>query len=249
MAAKIDQLMQRVPLVEIAESVAMGLASVLSDAAGTFIRTPLAYSSGAAVTVRLDYYGDAYFVSDYGLGRLEAEMAGAVHQFSRVAPLMARRSGISFDQNAFFVTRVSRDQLVGATGAVANCSKEAVDLAVLRLSERRYSDKDIQFFERLQSIFGSRFHAGQHLHGESADWTVDALIESDNNQAVFEFVRPRPQSVYPVVVKFHDLARTPRPPKLYAVGRQLKPELEGLLTQAGNVLSPDVSDDILRRAA
>ncbi len=234
----------------IADEVARSLATATSDGRGGYIRTPLRYPGGSCVVVMISGDGDRFFVTDMGFGMSEAEQIGAEGQYARIAPEIARRRGLSFDQHSFFLVECNRLQLVGAVGLVANCSKEAVDLAALRLAEKRHSEVESAFFDRLEKVFG-KTHVSRDVTIQGAhkrDWEVDALVSHDGKVVAFDFVKPSPQSAYPVIAKFLDLALLPDPPRRVAVVRKftdMKPFV-GLISEAGGaVMQTDATDRAL----
>jgi hypothetical protein len=237
----------------IAEEVARNLATVELTPNGAYITTPLNYPGGGCVTVMLAPFESFFLVSDAGFGMIEAEMMGAASQFARVAPGIAADAGVEFDQQSFFVSKCRHDDLVGIVGAVANCSKAAVDLAALRLSEKKYAEKEGALVNRLVRLFGEEsVSVRPKLSGASShDWTVAASIALPDRQSVFDFVKPSPQSIFAAVAKFGDLARLPHPPKRIAVVHRVEAlkEYSGLLSHNASIIEEDAPDDVFKRAA
>ena len=244
---------------EVIEAVARELVTVDHRGDGSFISTPLIYPSGGNVVVRVEDIGrDEYFVSDYGLGFSECDMMGASAQFRSQAPSIAEKAGVGFDSNAFFVARVTRNQLVGATATIANCSHEAVAMAALKLAEKRFSDDAETLHRRLVSLFSEK-HVAKNVEITGASqtrWHVANVVRLAGDGApehvtIFEPVTRHHVSIAAAVTKFHDIARLDQPPRRVAVvakkadfGTYLS-----VLSQAADVVARDVSDNTIRRLA
>lgn len=247
-------------IAEVIEAVARDLVTVDHRADGSFISTPLLYPSGANVVVRIEAIGrDEYFVSDYGLGFSESDMLGATTQFKSQAAAIAENAGVGFDSNAFFVARVTRSQLAGATATIANCSHEAVALAALKLAEKRFSDDGETLHRRLVSLFSEK-HVAKNVEITGASqtkWHVANIVRlavdhgASEHVTIFEPVTKHHVSIAAAVTKFHDIARLEHAPRRVAVvarkadfGTYL-----GVLSQAADVVAKDVSDTTIRRLA
>ncbi len=227
---------------------------------GTFIAMPLIYPSGANVLVRVAEAGvDQYFVSDYGLGYSECDMMGATLLFKRHAPQIAANAGVGFDTQSFFVAKVARDQLVGASAAIANCSLEAVSIAALKLSEKKFADETEVLYRRLVSIFTHDKVAKDvpFMGASQTPWHVANVVRyaapggADDHETIFEPVTNHHASIATAVTKFHDIARVDNPPRRVAVVRK-KVEFGtylSVLAQAADVVGRDVSDLTLKRLA
>ena len=251
---------RRANFAAVIESVARELVKIDHRRDGTFISTPLIYPSGVNVLVRIDEVGtDQYFVSDYGLGYSESDMMGATLQFKHHAPQIAANAGIGFDNQSLFVARVGRDQLAGASAAIANCTLEAVSLAALRLSEKKFSDETEVPYRRLVSIFSKNCVAKNvEVTGASQTiWRVSNVVRAqstartEDRETIFEPVTMHHTSIATAVTKFHDIARLDRPPRRVAVVRK-KAEFGtylSVLSQAADVVGRDVSDSTLKRLA
>lgn len=238
----------------IAEDVARNLSTAEVDHRGAYINTPMRYPGGTAVVVHIQSLGNRFFVTDMGFGMSEAEQIGAERQYMRAASEIARRQDVGFDQHSFFLAECSREQLVGAVGLIANCSKEAVDLAALRLAERRHVEAETAFFDRLEGLFGvqkvTRHAEIQGAH--KADWPVGALVVNDNRRTIFDYVKPSAQSAYPIIAKFFDIGQLAAPPSRVAIVRRVSDlkGFAGMISDAGGaVIQADASDRTIMRAA
>jgi hypothetical protein len=246
-------------LAAVAAAVARELVKVEVRDDGAFITTPLIYPSGANVLVKIDEVGAAeYFVSDYGIGYSEADMMGATLQFRRHAHQIAENAGVKFDSNAFFVTKVSRDQLAGACAAIANCSLEAVSIAALRLSEKKFADDADVLHRRLVTIFTQEkvIKDAPFIGASQTTWHVSNIVrlhhsDEEDHITIFEPVTKHHASIATATTKFHDIARLERPPRRVIVVRS-KDDFGtylGVLSQAADVVSRDVPDSTLKKLA
>ncbi|MGD0187013.1 MAG: hypothetical protein ABSC25_17425 [Roseiarcus sp.] len=113
------------------EDVGRQLVTIDHGAAGSFVKLPLLYPSGANVVVRVEGGADRFFVSDAGFGYQEADMMGASLIYCRHGHAIAASAGIKFDNQSFFLIEASRDQIPGAVVTVGNCSLEATALVHL----------------------------------------------------------------------------------------------------------------------
>jgi hypothetical protein len=233
------------------DSVAREIVSTTHRHDGSLISTPLLYPNGSSVVAKVVTAGEQYFVSDMGLGYQEADMMGAGNIYSRHARIIAENAGVRFDNQAFFILEVSREQLPSAVVTVANCSQEAVIIAAFRLAERRTVDDAERLYERLVGVFSRpRVARDAEIPGASSTrWPVTALVrpEGRGRMAVFEPVRRHHNSIAHASMKFQDLKALEQPPHRIAVVHR-KSEfgtLLGVLTQAANVIDDDVADETL----
>ena len=244
---------------KVIDSVARELVSVDHRVDGSFITTPLIYPSGAKVLVRIEPASKSeFFVSDYGLGNTECDMMGATLQYRRHAPQIADAAGVGFDHHAFFVAKVSRDQLSGAAATIANCSLEAVSVAALKLSEKKYTDDAEELHRRLVSIFTETLVSKNvpFTGASQTKWNVANVVRTSARNAsehitIFEPVTIHHASIATAVTKFHDIARLDHPPRRVAVVRK-KAEFGtylSVLSQAADVVARDVSDSTFEKLA
>lgn len=249
---------QPLTLRSVADTVARELVNVDVRGDGAFITTPLIYPSGAHVIVRIEQASPSeYFVSDHGLGYVEADMMGATLQFRRHAALIADHAGVKFDSNAFFVAQASRDQLAGACAAIANCSLEAVAIAALRLSEKKFSDDADTLHRRLVHIFTEKYviRDVQVVGASQTPWHVSNVVrlhqDDEEHSTIFEPVTKHHASISTAATKFHDIARLENPPRRVIVVRRKDDfgTLLGVLSQAADVVSRDVPDSTIKRLA
>ena len=238
---------------ETADAIARQLAAAFEAGGECFVRTPLMYPGGSNVVVHLAGRGDRLFVSDFGAGFEEAELIGADRYYTRIAPKVADRYGVRFDHHSFFVAEVRRSQATGAVMALANASKEALDLAALRYAEKQDHDRADALLERLTRVFREPcVHRDAEMRGASSyPWHPTALVEHSNRRLVFHHVKPAAPSVYATVSMFHDIARVSEAPPRVAVADD-KGELGAyvtLLSQAGSVMDLSANDDAFTKLA
>jgi hypothetical protein len=191
-----------------AGEVARALVTTRASEGIAFVSTPVTYPSGAHAVVRLDGMADKWFVSDDGYGSLEADLMNAATTFRRLAPLVAERAGVAFDQKSLFVVEASREELAGAVVAVANASVEAVRRTAIRVEEIHYAASRALFDERVEVTFrGETIVRQPEIVGASGRaWEFSAAIEREGNVVVLlDLVRPRPAAVYASVSKFTDV--------------------------------------------
>jgi len=223
---------------------------------GSFVRTPLLYVSGASVVVRVEAADrdGTWFVSDYGMGFMEAEMLGATSGYRRHARIVANNAGVKFDSNAIFVAEVVKDQLAGAIVTIGNCSRDAVAIAALKLSERKSTEDQTILYERLVRVFSSaKVVREAELAGSSNTvWPISNVVMLDGHpKAIFETVAVHQYSVVNAAAKFHDLALLDEPPNRVAVVRD-KEDLGtwlNVLAQSADVIQFSVPDTTIRRFA
>ncbi len=237
----------------VADAVARKMTTVQHEQNTSILSTPLLYPGGASILVELQRNGERFRVSDMGGGFTEASMIGATGIFLANAPKIAKRSGIAFEADAFFVLEVSENQLVGAAVTVANASKECMDLTTLRLAQKRCNDAKARLYDRLERVFEKPNieKNATIIGGSSHEWEVAAIVHLGKQSTIFEPVNNKAVSIYRTVTAFHDIVRAPGHPQCVAVVRD-KNELGdslGLLSQAGKVVNEDVSDDSLRKVA
>ncbi|MEI8396715.1 MAG: hypothetical protein WCF85_18430 [Rhodospirillaceae bacterium] len=239
---------------EVVDGVARALAAARHDRDGSYIRTPVLYPGGSVVVVRIEQLqGDRYLVSDMGLGFQEADLMGASPTFVRTAPEVAARAGVRFDQHAFLVLEVRREQLVGAVSIIAACSQEAVQVTAFKLAEKKKVDAADRLCDRLFKLFSPTnvVRNAEILGASNTPWTVTALVTAGGDRAVYEPVSEHPGSVAFSVTKFVDLIQLEHPPARIAVVRSketLGTRLS-LIASAANVVEESVSDGTLERLA
>jgi hypothetical protein len=246
-------------LLAIAQEVARKLARAMDLQDGTYIKTPLLFSSGSSVAVRISRGQDGlYTVSDMGLGFQEGRLTGADQHYTRAANETAAKSGIRSDGKTLWDHGISQEQLVAAVTVVANCTLEAWNLAEHRNRERKRQDAADQFYSRMFRAVKERRPLAEvdrnvSVPGNStSSWDFDLSIKVHDDRSLFDFVSPAPPSVAFAVTKCSDVGRLPQPPTLVcmienpkAFGRRL-----GWLLPVANVVEyPNASENRLMQLA
>ena len=219
----------------------------------SIINTPLMYPGGSSVVVHIHHVGDEHFVTDFGMGYEEALLMGASTIYVRYGKAIAEAAGIKFDNRAFFAMQVMQHQLPGAIATVANCSKEAAQIAVYKSAERRSSTAVDTLHRRLAQAFPRNVIARDvAIFGRSnKEWHVAAIVKSGQNKTIFEPVSAHHASIYAAATKFHDIAAVEDAPTRVAVVKRkedLKDNL-AVLSQSANVIERDTSSEAYRKLA
>ena len=96
------QVLSAAPHRRLIESATGQLTRIEDKRDGALITMPLMYPSGSMAVVRVNVQGpNRYFVTDMGIGYLEAEMMGMSLVYARNAAPIAEHAGIHFDHQAF----------------------------------------------------------------------------------------------------------------------------------------------------
>lgn len=238
---------------EVVRAAAAQLVTLEHDKLGTYVRTPLQYADGSYVVIRVDHGGGEFFVSDFGAGFETAQMMGAGTAYKRIARSVAEASGVGFDTHAFFILTVSADQLPGAIAAVANCSQEAVNVTVMRMTEKASQDDSEALFDRLTTIFPRQAIARDaHVVGASnTQWHIGSLVTVQGKQVAFEAVSKYPVSIVNAATKFSDIARLDNAPARVSVvgSKKALGTYLGVLSYNSSVIERTVADPVYHRAA
>lgn len=190
----------------IADEVARSLSYAMIEGRTAYITTAVNYPNGTAVVVRIDVDGDSFFVSDDGQGALNAELFGANRAFSQVAPDVAKRFSVQYDNRCFFLMQAKRKQLPAAVALIANASTVSVDRTLQALDRQKVKASRELFTNRILEAFGDAAKFGAPIMGTTKKWNVDAaIIVNKKVEAVFEFVTPAPASVAFAHMKVGDI--------------------------------------------
>jgi hypothetical protein len=248
MTIKIDQ-----KFASAVDAVARELVTTEHFGSASLIKTPMMYPSGAAAVVQVTQHHDRFFVTDMGLGQMEADMIGASVLYANSAKPLAEHFGIRFDNHAFFVAEANQEQLAGAVTIVANCSSEAAALAAFKAAERRFEEDSDVLYRRLATVFPkAEIVRNVDFVGSSTHkWPVATMVTHKDRISLFEPVSKHHTSVVNAAVKFNDIARLENPPQRIAVVKK-KTELGNylnVLSQSANVIEYEVPDATLIRLA
>lgn len=244
------------------DDVARQIVATEHDLSGAFIRLPMLYPSGGMVVVRIQKGDNRFFVSDFGLGYQETELYGASTFYMRHAKSIAEKSGVGFDNQAFFILEASREQLAGAVVTIANCSQEAAMRAADAQAEKTFEDSKEVLYERLVSVFAKKFETPKkivtknaRIIGSSAtEWAVATLVRLPGvtHPTIFEPVTKHHNSVANATMKFHDISRLGKDAPARVAVVHKKEEFGtylSVLSQAANVVDDTVADDVLVKLA
>lgn len=216
-----------------------------------YVTTPLMYASGGYVVIRVEQASDEFFVSDFGAGFEEAQLINGEHIYRNVARSVAEANGVGFDSYAFFVLKVTAEQLPGAIATVANSSQEAVNITSMKVSERKHRDDNSMLFDRLAGVFGRKSIARDaHIVGASnTEWHVSSLVTVNSREVAFEAVSKHPNSVVHAAAKFSDIARIKKAPGRVAVVARKKSlgTYLGVLSHNASVVEQSSQDSVFQR--
>jgi hypothetical protein len=212
---------------------------------------PVCYPSGSCAVVDIERNGDRIWVSDMGMGLVEAEMMGARESYQHLARGKAGEFGVDYDGNAIFVLWAPIDRLEAAVICVANASAQAAADAVRNaseLSQRRQEDK---VFERVRSVFGNQSVARtRDIAGKRTSWEAHNVVVLPNARcAIFEPMSKHPNSVSSKFLMFSDLRAADLPISLNAVVEDIG-ELDAKAQMIGdiaNIVELRSSDETFRR--
>lgn len=240
-------------LSSIVDAIAKQIVSTEHFRAGSIIRTPLMYPSGASVVVQITEHSDRFFVTDMGIGSQEADMFGASNYYNKSAGAIAERYGIRFDNQSFFVAEATRDQLAGATTLVANCSSEATSIAAYRSADRVFEEQSEILYQRLVKVFPkAAVDRNVEFVGSSTHrWKVATVVHHQSRTSLFEPVSKNHLSVVSTAAKFHDIARLDSPPNRISVveSKETLGNFINVLSQAGSVVEFKSPNETLVRLA
>lgn len=121
------------PLEEITDSLLNRIVSVQNWGDASFINMPMAYPSGAFVTVRLSWVEGALRVSDSGFAYREADSFGAGRSFRKTAQNVADDLCVSVGKRSIFVD-VQRHEIERAVMDVSAASFTVAERIVSRAS-------------------------------------------------------------------------------------------------------------------
>ncbi|MFO1147762.1 MAG: hypothetical protein U1E62_05230 [Alsobacter sp.] len=233
----------------IADEVARALSYARIRGNGVFVSTAVSYPNGSTVVVRLDEDRDGYFVSDDGHASFIAETMGANFTFTRVAPSVAERAGVKFDQRCFFILHVSREQLPAAVAAIANVSSRAVERTIYALEKERVGRSRDVFESRLKEAFGSKATFNVTVRGAQREWEFEGAVTADHHVAtLFAFVAPAFAAIAAANLKIGDVRSASDAPRVVATladYRKTDPALRSILSTSADLVMA-ANDDVGR---
>lgn len=239
---------------QIADEISRGLASAEVFGGRAYLRTPMLLPSGASVVVVLGQEAPGRFrITDLGQGHDEAETLGFGRIYRRQAEEMAGLQGLVADQGALSLDDLDRDELPGATMALASAVLRTMERALLRAGDRRPQTAADRLIARLSRLFPGRpIRPEAEVRGASTHaWQVDAAVETERGLALFDFVSPAAVSVAFAAAKFHDIALLENAPARIAVVRRKDAfgDLLPVVAQAAKVVQEDAADATFEKLA
>ena len=172
-----------------------------------FLDVPVSYPSGSAAVVEIEQNGDKIWVSDMGMGCIEAEMMGARESYQHIARSKAGEFGVEYDGSAMFVLWVPIDRIEAAIVCIANASTQAAADAVRLASEAHHKRQEDIVFDRIQNVFG-RQHVARTVEvaGKRTAWEAHNVVLLQNGRcAIFEPMSKHANSVSSKFLMFSDL--------------------------------------------
>lgn len=233
------------------ERAVRSLVSIGQWGSSAFVSLPIFYPSGTAVTVKVEKVAGGFRVSDGGFAYREIEQMGAEHYFGKNATKFAEEIGAVADKRSLIAT-AAEDHLAATIADIAATTARLAHKITASAGSRGEAEIADHLLERLNAVFGSaRVEPRVTIVGASNHaWEVDAIVQLDARQAVFQAVANHHASVYSTAAMFHDLAVRGSPPATVSVVRR-KDRLGYLLeilAQAGSVIEDDQADSVYEGA-
>jgi len=223
-----------------------------SDGGRVMVDVPITYPSGSSVVVEVEQNADRIWVSDMGMGLVEAEMMAAQDSYQSLARAKADEFGVGYDNSAMFVLWVPSGRLEAAIVCVANASAQAAADAVRSAAEATHRKQSSVVFERIKSVFGARMVSKSvEIRGKRSSWEAhNVVLFPDAHRAIFEPMTMNANSVSSKFLMFSDL-REPGMAhySLNAVVENVK-ELDAKAQMVGdvaNIIDLKASDDVFRQ--
>jgi hypothetical protein len=223
------------------------------DGQGIRVSVPVLFPSGSGAAVEILAGGEQAFVSDIGLGHLEAEYGGASEYFDAQAKRAADQFGVSYDGYSIFALSVPLDRIEGGIAAIANASVRAASLAILRAVEDKDRRQNDVVYERITRVFDKKSVAKtMDLRGQRDHYSAhNVVLFPSGEKAVFEFVSPHRNSISNKFLMFSDLVDSEAPLALNAVieSRAAMPSVGAMLEDVGNFIELAANDNLYRQYA
>jgi hypothetical protein len=220
---------------------------------GSYVKLPIFYPSGSEVVVRVSGGPDRFYITDFGMGFVEAEFVGAERIYVRHAKQIGLSAGVGFDDHAFFAIEIDRDQLLGGIATIANCSAEAMIITALKSAEKVATDHAEFMIDKLERVFGTdKVRRNEKIIGSSNhEWEFAASILNGRRRSVFEFATKHAQSIASVAMKMDDVSRLNGAPNRIVMVRDKKEmgTYLGVLAHSSNIVEEKISDEKIRKLA
>lgn len=241
-------------LEKIAHSVAKQLSFAKISGKSAFISTGVLYPNGTSVVVRIDEINNNYLVSDDGYAACLAETMGIKDIFFKVAGVTARRSGIEYDNHAFFLNKIPTLNLPFAVMLIANASSQSIEKTIFSADQIRIKPSRQLFEQKMIEAFGKKASFDVGILGATKEWKVDgAYIENSHVIAAYEYVSPSFNAIAAAHLKMGDITIMDSAPKTVIVLENYKATdaaMRQILSSSVNqVISADSPSDSYRIAA
>ena len=213
-----------------------------------FVSTGVSYPNGVGAVVRIDRDRRGFAVSDDGYACRIAETMNTLSSLNRIAPGVAARSGVSFEQGTFFVSEVERETLPVAVASIANSSCRSIERVIASLEQPRIKRSRDIFDRRLRAAFGENIKFDLEYRGATGRrWEFDAGLERHGEIVrLFELVQASTQAVAIANMKIADTRAVPDSPAVIAAladYEHTEPALRHILSNAGGTVIA-ASDDV-----
>lgn len=223
------------------------------DGESARLTVPAIYPSGASAAVEITTNGDKCFVSDIGLGHMEAEFQGADGFYPATARDAAKRFGVGFDGFSVFASWSLIDRVESAISLVANASTQAAAAAVFSAEREKERRAQEEVYDKISGIFGPQsVNKRMELNGRDASWSAHNVVTMPNGKfAVFEFVKESQNSIASKFMMFSDLVKVENGFSLNSVVKSLDGigKKGSMLADVSNVIELSANDDEFRRYA
>ncbi|MDW3181365.1 hypothetical protein [Roseobacter sp.] len=211
---------------------------------------PVSYPSGSSVVVEIEQNSDRIWVSDMGMGLVEAEMMAAQDSFQKLARTKAEEFGIGYDNSAMFVLWAPAARLEAAVVCVANASAQAAADAVRLASEAQVKRQAAAVFDRIRLVFGERKVArAVQVQGKRSAWEAHNVVLFEGaRKAIFEPMTMNANSISAKFLMFSDLAEGAPQVSLNAVVddvHRLDPKAQ-MVGDIANIIDLKASDEVFR---
>lgn len=113
------------------------------------IAVPILYPSGSSAAVEIMMNGGRCFVSDLGLGQMEAEMNGADIYYDAAARKAAANYHVGYDGLSIFATWASLENIESAILGVSNASVFAATNSIHKAVEERDRKRNDAVYEKV----------------------------------------------------------------------------------------------------
>lgn len=240
----------RPPLKLISASIASRLVSYKFWGDAAFINLPMAYPSGAQVTVRITEAPGGFRVSDAGFAYREIESYGAGRSFGRSVRSVVDAMDLNADRRTIYID-VPPEQVERAIFDVSAASFDVASKIVQNATVEGEAQISDNLLARLDSIFDRQVdHDGKIVGASATEWEVTAIAKLDGKRAVFQAVPNFPVSVYKASTAFVDIGALGEPPTLVSVvsDKAAMGKHYSILSRVGRVIEVGQDDETYLRA-